>query len=88
MKVTTDNLTESIKVLKEKLHKGEVNFTFEKKDGSLRTAKGTLNLQVMGEENAPKGVDYSKSDTVTRYYDLNSNGWRSFTNINLISIDD
>lgn len=88
MKVTTDNLTESIKVLKEKLHEGEVNFTFEKKDGSLRTAKGTLNVQIMGEENAPKGIDYSKSDTVTRYFDLNSNGWRSFTNEKLISIDD
>lgn len=88
MKVTTENLTESLQLLKQKLHDGEVNFTYQKKDGSERTARGTLNVQVMGEENSPKGMDYNKNDDVTRYYDLNSNGWRSFTNVNLISIDE
>ena len=88
MKVTTENLTESLQLLKQKLHDGEVNFTYQKKDGSERTARGTLNVQVMGEENSPKGMDYNKNDDVTRYYDLNSNGWRSFINVNLISVDD
>ena len=88
MKVTTENLTESLQLLKQKLHDGEVSFTYLKKDGSERTARGTLNVQVMGEENSPKGMDYNKNDDVTRYYDLNSNGWRSFTNVNLISIDE
>ena len=88
MKVTTENLTENLQLLKQKLHNGEVNFTYQKKDGSERTARGTLNVQVMGEENSPKGMDYNKNDDVTRYYDLNSNGWRSFTNVNLISIDE
>ena len=88
MKVTTENLTESLQLLKQKVHDGEVNFTYQKKDGSERTARGTLNVQVMGEENSPKGMDYNKNDDVTRYYDLNSNGWRSFTNVNLISIDE
>lgn len=88
MKVTTENLTESLTLLKSRMHEGEVNFTYQKKNGSERTARGTLNVQVMGEENSPKGMDYNKSDDVTRYYDLNSNGWRSFTNVNLISIDD
>lgn len=88
MKVTTENLTESLALLKSRMHDGEVKFTYQKKDGSERTARGTLNVQVMGEENSPKGMDYNKSDDVTRYYDLNSNGWRSFTNVNLISIDE
>lgn len=88
MKVTTENLTESLAFLKSRMHDGEVNFTYQKKDGSERTARGTLNVQVMGEENSPKGIDYNKNDDVTRYYDLNSNGWRSFTNVNLISVDD
>lgn len=88
MKVTTENLTESLVLLKSRMHEGEVNFTYQKKDGSERTARGTLNVQVMGEENSPKGMDYNKNDDVTRYYDLNSNGWRSFTNVNLISIDE
>lgn len=88
MKVTTENLTESLQYLKEKMHYGEAAFTYLKKDGSERTARGTLNVQVMGKENFPKGVDYNKNPDVTRYYDLNSEGWRSFTNINLISIDE
>ena len=88
MKVTTENLTESLAFLKSRMHDGEVSFTYLKKDGSERTARGTLNVQVMGEENSPKGMDYNKNDDVTRYYDLNSNGWRSFTNVNLISVDD
>ena len=88
MKVTTENLTEGLALLKSRMHDGEVNFIYQKKDGSERTARGTLNVQVMGEENSPKGMDYNKNDDVTRYYDLNSNGWRSFTNVNLISIDD
>ena len=88
MKVTTENLTESLALLKSRMYEGEVNFTYQKKDGSERTARGTLNVQVMGEENSPKGMNYNKNDDVTRYYDLNSNGWRSFANVNLISIDE
>ena len=88
MKVTAKNLTESLQDLKEKMHYGEATFTYLKKDGSERMARGTLNIKVMGEENYPKGVDYNKNPDVTRYYDLNSEGWRSFTNSNLISIDE
>ena len=35
-----------------------------------------------------KATETTNNDTTTRYYDLNSEGWRSFTNINLVSIDD
>ena len=86
MKVTTDNLTEALVLLKEKLHKSEATFVFTKKDGTERTARGTLNISKMGEENAPKGTGYSCSDTVTRFYDLDAEGWRSFNNISLTEI--
>lgn len=69
---------------KNALHKGKVKFSYSKKDGSVRDAVGTLVIDIMGEENAPKGGYASPVNTI-RYYDLNSNGWRSFIIDNLIS---
>lgn len=87
MKVTTENLTEALVLLKEKMHKGVVSFTYLKKDGSSRESHGTLNIDTMGEENAPKGLLDTHNDSTTRYYDVDSQGWRSFINVNLISIE-
>ena len=75
------------KAFKDNLHKGIVEFKYIKKDGSIREAKGTLNIDIMGSENAPKGSLNNTSDKTTRYYDLNSNGWRSFITDNLIEIN-
>ena len=76
--------TEAIENLKSQMRKGVVEFSYTKKDGSTRVAKGTLNFDIMGEENQPKtGIEYN-SDTTTRYFDVNSNGWRSFVTLNLI----
>ena len=87
MKVLEENLTESLVKLKEAMRNGVVEFTYLKKDGSERVAKGTLNSEIMGECNMPKGtMDYA-SDSTTRYFDVNSNGWRSFSNTNLVSIN-
>ncbi len=69
---------------KNALHKGVVEFTYKKKNGEIRSAKGTLNIEVMGEDNAPKGTGYDIVDDNIRYYDLNSEGWRSFIPENLI----
>ena len=63
---------------KKALHKGIVEFKYKKKNGEERTAHGTLNIEIMGEKNAPKGTGYEVSDDVIRYYDTDSNGWRSF----------
>ena len=84
---------ETIENLKSQMRNGVVEFSYTKKDGSTRVAKGTLNFGIMGEENQPKnGVGFPKngvgydSDTTTRYFDINSNGWRSFKNDNFIEI--
>jgi len=69
---------------KNALHKGVVEFKYKKKNGEERLAKGTLNVEVMGESNAPKGTGYDITDSNIRYYDLNSEGWRSFVVENLI----
>ena len=74
----------NIENFKEALRKGVVEFKYRKKNGEIRDAKGTLNIDVMGEENAPKGTGYDIVDTNIRYYDLNSEGWRSFIAENLI----
>ena len=73
--------------LKNALHKGVVEFKYKKKNGEIRSAKGTLNIDVMGKDNAPKGTSsWPLSDQSIRYYDLNSEGWRSFITDNLIEI--
>ena len=78
--------TETIENLKSQMRNGVVEFSYTKKDGSERLAKGTLNFEIIGEENQPKtGVDYDSNNT-TRYFDVNSNGWRSFKNENFIKI--
>lgn len=78
----------NIQEFKNALHNGVVEFKYMKKNGDIRTAKGTLNIGVMGEENAPKGTGYDIVDNNIRYYDLNSEGWRSFITDNLIDWSD
>lgn len=74
----------NINEFKKALHNGKVEFKYTKKNGEERTAIGTLNIDIMGSENAPKGTGYEITDSNIRYYDLNSNGWRSFIVDNLI----
>lgn len=80
METTQVNIIE----FKKALRNGKVEFKYTKKNGEERTAVGTLNIEVMGSENAPKGTGYEITDTNIRYYDLNSNGWRSFIINNLV----
>ena len=74
----------NINEFKNALRKGVIEFKYIKKNGEERTAKGTLNIDIMGSKNAPKGTGYEVTDTNIRYYDLNSEGWRSFIVDNLI----
>ena len=69
---------------KKALHKGIVEFKYKKKNGEERIAKGTLNEDIIGKENLPKGTGYDITNTNIRYYDLNSEGWRSFLVENFI----
>lgn len=79
-----ENKETNIKAFKKALHEGKVEFKYTKKNGKERSAVGTLNLDIMGHENTPKGTGYEIADTNIRYYDLNSKGWRSFIIDNLI----
>ena len=66
---------------KKQLHSGIVSFSYEKKDGSLRKAHGTLqNVQ-----NLIKGTGLESCKTI-RYFDLDANAFRSFKVENFITV--
>ena len=76
----------TIEILKEKLKQGVYEFSYIKKDGSIRSARGTTNLDILKQNNAePKGTsEKQNSDLNIRYYDLDSRGCRSFRIENLL----
>lgn len=76
---------EYIEKFKNALRKRIVEFKYNKKNGETRTARGTLNIDLIGQENTPNGTN-SKTfpDNQIRYYDIDSKGWRSFLVENFI----
>jgi hypothetical protein len=61
-----------------------VKFYFQKVDGSIREASGTLDASVVPETT---GNDTrKKNDTVQTYYDTEVQSWRCFKRANLIRI--
>lgn len=57
----------------------ETNFKFTKKDGTEREARGTLNVNMIPEENTPKGTQtWESPEDIVKYWDLDKEGWRSF----------
>lgn len=67
-----------------KLGHEKLRFIFMKKDGTLRYAYGTSDTSKIPENAMPNGTLSSKSDKTKRYYDINSNGWRSFVIDNIV----
>ena len=62
-----------------KLASGVYRFSYVKKDGSIREARGTLDLSRIPEDKHPKETEIKiqRFDTFA-YYDLDRAGWRSF----------
>ena len=67
--------------LYKRMKKETVSFAYEKADGSLRKAKGTL----QDVSNLIKGTGIENFRTV-RYFDIDANGFRSFKVENLITV--
>lgn len=65
------------------LAKGIVKFHFQKVDGTIREAFGTLDLGKVPEELQPKGVQKEIPTTQT-YFDTEKGSWRCFKKANLI----
>ena len=77
--------------IKDKLHKGVVEFTFIKSDGSIRTAKGTLHEKILNEKLGGKSSTNTSSPKVQVFWDLEKDAFRSFTigtEKNLISFEE
>ncbi|MEG1290246.1 MAG: SH3 beta-barrel fold-containing protein [Bacteroidales bacterium] len=69
--------------LSKRLHKGIVSFCYEKADGTLRKAKGTLKEV----QHLIKGTASTENVKTIRYFDVEANGFRSFKIDNLITIN-
>lgn len=70
--------------LKSLLSKGVVKFQYTKKDGSVRTAVGTLKSDLIKK---PMGcVSYPREAGYTNYYDIEKGWWRAFAESKLLGV--
>lgn len=61
------------------LHEGIVNFEFVKKDGTVRSAKGTLLQEYLPTPNSDSdSTPRKKNENVMVYFDMEKNSFRSF----------
>ena len=77
---------EYMEKLRQLMHEGIVEFQYTKKDGTTRTAIGTLNESFIEENGGtPKGTGEAPAGTFP-YWDVEAEGWRSFKNENFVEI--
>jgi len=74
-----------IKELRKEMQNGVVEFKYIKKDGTIREAKGTTNMDIIPKDQHPKGDTENYPEDIQRYYDIGEDGWRSFIKANLIN---
>ena len=77
-----------LEILKDKMLNGIATFSFLKKDGTIRVAKGTLKtdlLPPMDEQEEKR--ERKTNENLQVYYDVEKNAWRCFTKSNLISVE-
>lgn len=76
------SLTELRKLLKQ----GVVRFKYEKKDGSIRKANGTLKKSLIPESDKDKGGESDFPKECFGYYDIDRDDWRMFLRDNFIGV--
>lgn len=67
-----------------KMHKGIAKFYFQKVDGTLREAYGTLEQNTIADKVA--GYSRKTNDTIQTYFDTEKGEWRCFKKANLMRI--
>lgn len=79
-------LQKGLNELRTRMQRGEhVTFKYTKNDGTVRTAVGTLDKELV--ESMTKGTGNRKPyDGVFTYIDVEKNAWRSFKESNFIEI--
>ena len=74
--------------IKDVLSKGEVKFSYEKKDGTIREAFGTRSVTILELHDAIPTGNKVENDNVIPYFDLDAMAWRSFKAENFIGVLD
>ena len=64
--------------LREILSHGVAEFTYIKRNGETRTARGTLWPEIIPPSKAPKGVQQPNYKSIS-YFDLDREAWRAFS---------
>ena len=80
--------TKELSRLKKLLKSGIVEFSYKKKDGSLRKAKGTLKDELLPETDKDDERKKNLSKDCFYYYDLKRDDYRCFLRDNFIEIKD
>jgi len=92
-----------IKDFQERLYAGEIEFVYTKKDGSERPARGTMNPDILRQHGIPTPKEKAKESVKQQeqkvkkiyklpadsilYFDIDSDGFRSFKRQNLVSFE-
>lgn len=90
IKQTGRSKSESLKMawrnlkLKKELQNGIVRFHFQKVDGSIREAWGTLKTNLIPNINAVN--NRAQNATIQVYFDTEKKEWRSFKKLNLVTV--
>lgn len=85
-----ENVSKRFADLYSHLHDGVTHFWYEKNDGTLRSAYGTLDMDIIERHGgAPDGDSGKKRPFcgVAYYFDLEKDGWRAFRVDRLREID-
>lgn len=69
---------EQKQTIRQMLQDGVVEIEFVKRDGSLRTLVGTLNMDTIPTDKHPLGTGRPKPPEVQTVFDLEIEEWRSF----------
>ena len=81
---------DEIMILQEKMLKEAVKFQFKKKDGTIRDAIGTRDLEKMIQEDGKryefKTAGKPECPTTLGYWDLEKKAWRSMTLTSFIGL--
>lgn len=74
------------KTITRRLNVNELIITFVKKDGTVRSLRGTRNLDLIPKKYHPKGNKPEHLQLVT-VFDLDAKGWRSFYPQSVLSVE-
>lgn len=83
-----DKRSKDLARLKRLLKNGVVEFSYKKKDGSLRKAKGTLKDELLPETDKDDERKRNLSKDCFYYFDLKKDDYRCFLRDNFVEIKD